>query len=416
MDTYQSLNEVEGKSRTKAAFRQFLQFAVLFTVALVSFYAGSQANVTRPNTSQPLDLYNSKDPAIDLYYGRGPVKQDPVGGPGAPKGKQVVVGMDTNVNLHVEWNDWTAWKKVMAPYWTEDAVYDFAYVGDWNFGRTHGLKAWFEGEHMHFNRAIPDSQWQDFIRAATDDTCTSASYGLAFWTAPFAGVAPPPGGVKVRIRDLDFYQIKGRQISYNWCIVDVVDMFEQAGYNILPPAPLGTTGYFAPHAMDGLTAPLSSMYTPEDAAASLKIWKAALEEDYDKKSQSASFWADDVVWYGPGGVGTARSREDYAKHWLKPLFDAFSDTERKTDLVLCEGPYCGAHFYIWGKHTGKWLGEEASGKTVPIRCGAHARILDGKIKEGWLIVDVPRAFHGMGVDFYAKAKAVADAKRAAVLP
>eukprot|EP00746_Dinoflagellata_sp_MGD_P013412 gnl/MRDRNA2_/MRDRNA2_128981_c0_seq1.p1 gnl/MRDRNA2_/MRDRNA2_128981_c0~~gnl/MRDRNA2_/MRDRNA2_128981_c0_seq1.p1 ORF type:complete len:415 (-),score=65.77 gnl/MRDRNA2_/MRDRNA2_128981_c0_seq1:283-1527(-) len=405
MENYRSFDDVQGKPKTRTAV---FQLAALVTVAGVSFFAGTQMSVIEDRSTR-----SSAEQSLQMYAAHA-VVHDPVGGPGAPRGKQVVVGMDTNINLHVAWNDWAAWDKEMAPYWTEDAVYDFCYVGDWDFGPTKGLPAWFKGEHMHFNKAIPDSQWQDFIRAATDQTCTSATYGLAFWKGPFAGVPPPAGGVKVRIRDLDFYQLEGNRIKINWCLVDVVDLFQQAGYQVLPPSPLSTLGYKGPNAMDGLTAPLSSMYTPDDAAASLKIWKAALAEDYDHGSLNASYWADDVVWYGPGGVGTAQSRKEYVDHWLRPLKHAFSNTVRKTDLVLCEGPYCGAHFYVWGDHKGRWLGEEATGKRVPLRCGAHAHIVDGKIIEAWLIVDVPRTFHAMGVDFYGRAMTLAaEAAKAA---
>eukprot|EP00929_Paragymnodinium_shiwhaense_P006917 TRINITY_DN110870_c0_g1_i1.p1 TRINITY_DN110870_c0_g1~~TRINITY_DN110870_c0_g1_i1.p1 ORF type:complete len:411 (+),score=96.06 TRINITY_DN110870_c0_g1_i1:58-1290(+) len=335
------------------------------------------------------------------------VPKDTVGGPGAPNAKQVVVGMDTNINLHAAWDNWDSWGKIMRPYWTEDMIYDFNYVGSWNFGATHGLKAWFDGEHMHFNRAIPDCQWQDFIRAATDTTCTSASYGLARWTGEFAGVPPPQDQPKVRIRDLDFYVIEGKKIKINWCIIDVVDMFEQVGYKVVPPSPLPQLGYLPPQAMDGFPAPISSMFTKEDAENSLKVWTAALREDYDLKTGTASQWAEDLIWYGPGGVGTARTRDEYITHFLKPIYAAFSDVERKTDQVVCEGPYCGAHFYLWGNHTGTWLGEKATYKRVPLRCGAHAHIVDGKIVEGWLIIDTPRTFHYMGIDFYGRAKELA---------
>lgn len=80
-------------------------------------------------------------------------------------------------------------------------------------------------------------------------------------------------------------------------------------------------------------------------------------------------------------------------------------------LVVCEGKYCGAHFYLYGNHSGTWLGEKATFKQVPIRCGAHARIEDGHIVEGWLIIDHPWLFHGMGVDFYARAKKLALEER-----
>merc|ERR1719198_2591474 len=80
---------------------------------------------------------------------------DTIGGPGAPLAKRVVVGMDTNINAHAAWNDWPAWRNEMEPYWTQDMIYDFAYVGQWGFGPTHGLRGWYDGEHMHYNGALP---------------------------------------------------------------------------------------------------------------------------------------------------------------------------------------------------------------------------------------------------------------------
>jgi hypothetical protein len=195
--------------------------------------------------------------------------QDTVGGPGSPLAKQVVVGMDTNILLHTAWNDWPSWSAEMAPYWTEDMVYDFNYVGSWGFGPTHGLRGWYEGEHIHINAALPDSQWTDLIRAATNETCTSASYGLAKWVGEFAGVPPPPNRPWVRVRDLDFYLLEGRRIKINWCMIDVVDIFDQVGYHVLPPAPMPTAGYMAPSAMDGLPAPTSAAVDPDDTVRSL---------------------------------------------------------------------------------------------------------------------------------------------------
>ncbi|CAE7418458.1 unnamed protein product, partial [Symbiodinium pilosum] len=99
--------------------------------------------------------------------------------------------------------------------------------------------------------------------------------------------------------------------------------------------------------MDGLTAPVSFLFTEQDALESERVWTAALHDDYDTDGGVSSLWADNVTWYGPAGVGTASSRDAYQKHWLVPLRAAFSNLTRETDLVVCEGPYCGAHFYLW---------------------------------------------------------------------
>merc|ERR550525_1395474 len=99
-----------------------------------------------------------------------------------------------------------------------------------------------------------------------------------------------------------------------------------------------------------------------------------------------------MVWYGPAGVGTAHTRNEYHENFLTPLHKAFSGFAMQLDQLVCEGKYCGAHFYLYGNHTGEWLGEAATGKRIPIRCGAHVHIEGGKIVEGWLIIDIPWAF------------------------
>mmetsp|Transcript_97092 Transcript_97092/g.312916 ORF Transcript_97092/g.312916 Transcript_97092/m.312916 type:complete len:175 (-) Transcript_97092:54-578(-) len=170
---------------------------------------------------------------------------------------------------------------------------------------------------------------------------------------------------------------------------------------------MATDGYLAPKAMDGWPAPLSAKVDPETTAASEQVWRAALHEDYLRDAGDARWWSDSMIWYGPGGVGTAHSSLEYSTHWLRPLHAAFSNVTMAIDIVVCEGSYCGAHFYLYGIHTGTWLGEEATGKRVSIRCGAHAHIEKGKIQEGWLIVDLPLAFHTLGVDLYARAHELA---------
>jgi predicted ester cyclase len=334
---------------------------------------------------------------------------DGPGGPGAPLAKRVVVGMDTQINFHMAFDDWPAWSANMRPYWTEDMVYDFSFMGDWFQSPMHGLRAWFDGEHMHYNTALPDCQFTDFIRAGHgDDRCTSASYGIARWVKPIAGVPPPSNNPIVVVPDLDFYSVKESKIAYNWCLIDVLAIFDQVGIHVLPAPTMPYLGYKAPKAMDGSPAPLSISYPPSVTAESEKVWRAALAADYEGRSDDAQWWHEDALWYGPSSIGTATSRAAYATHFLQPLHAAFTDIERKEDLLVCEGTYCGSHMYVYGTHKGTWLGKEPTGMRVPLRCGAHARIVDGKIKEAWLIIDIPLAFHAMGVDLFAKAAQAAN--------
>jgi predicted ester cyclase len=330
------------------------------------------------------------------------------GGPAAPHAKNVILNMDSNIMLHSAWNDWDKWSKAMEPFWTEDMIYDFNYVGEWGFGRTKGLRNWYDGEHMHYNLAMPVTQWWDLMRMGNHQNATSVSYGMNRWVGEFAGVPPPKNKPFIRLRDIDFYLLEGDRIKVNWCLVDIIDMFEQVGYHVLPPAPLPNLGYLAPASMDGGPAPLSAAVDPKDTERAEATFRRALEEDHLLASADAPSWSENMTWYGPAGVGTARSRDEYVKHWLRPLHSAFSNITMQLDFLVCEGNYCGAHFYVWGRHTGEWMGEGPTQQMVPIRCGAHVHVdKQGRIVEGWLVMDTARAFKAMGVDLFARYKAKA---------
>merc|ERR1712046_407447 len=72
--------------------------------------------------------------------------------------------------------------------------------------------------------------------------------------------------------------------------------------------------------------------------------------------------------------------------------------------VTCEGSYCGALGWIHGRHTGPWLGEEATNVDVRIRFGFHYRVdlVAGVVREGYAIFDLPDAFNQMGIDLYGR--------------
>ncbi|CAE8583287.1 unnamed protein product [Polarella glacialis] len=183
----------------------------------------------------------------------------------------------------------------MAPSWTEDFSHDDNnYVGPWNFGPTQGLRAWYEGEHLHIDAAIPDSQWKQFLRAATNTTATTASCGLVQWTGEFVGVPPPKSHPKVVLPVLDFYVLEGKRININCCLVDVVDLFMQAGYQVVPKSPLKQEGHRAPNAMDGLPAPLGSIFTK-------KTLLGLSKSGNDLGPGEKKWWAENLNWYGPGG-------------------------------------------------------------------------------------------------------------------
>jgi predicted ester cyclase len=285
------------------------------------------------------------------------------------------------------------------------------------FGKTHGLRDWYEGEHLHYNEAFPNFKSTNYLFLGEGNHLASLqSYHTVHWMKAFAGVPAPKSQPLIFIKDLDFYILKDGKIWYNWCMVDVIGILQQGGYHVLPPAPLPNgINYLPPRAMNGIPSPDSQYVNPGDAEVARKAFRHMLEEDFVKQSRAARWWADDLQWCGPAGVGDARSPDEYVQHFLVPLHAAFPQQKLEIGSSDCEGNYCGALFYLVGYHKGTWLGQPATGRRVVLKFGMHARIdveqeVDGcgrcgRIVDAWVQLDIPEAFSQMGVDLLGRAKA-----------
>eukprot|EP00421_Protoceratium_reticulatum_P001904 CAMPEP_0168365644 /NCGR_PEP_ID=MMETSP0228-20121227/4824_1 /TAXON_ID=133427 /ORGANISM="Protoceratium reticulatum, Strain CCCM 535 (=CCMP 1889)" /LENGTH=338 /DNA_ID=CAMNT_0008378431 /DNA_START=51 /DNA_END=1064 /DNA_ORIENTATION=+ len=296
-----------------------------------------------------------------------------------PASKAVINGMSVIIRGHIQWNNWTEWSRAIGPFFADDFTYDFVYP----LVRTHGLADWYHGEHLHYNRAFPNFKSTNFLFLGTANSSSLQSYHTVRWVGEFAGVPAPPGAPLIKIKDQDFYTMKDGKIFYNWCMIDLAAVLLQGGYQVLPPAPLPNgIDYLPPRAMDGIPSPDSNYVDPHAAARAAVVFESMIREDLVEQHALARWWAEDMVWCGPGGIGEARSKQQYVTHFLRPLHAAFPAPKLQLDKLVCEGNYCGAHFHLIANHTGTWLGQPATGRRVSLRFGVHARIKLGAAVEG----------------------------------
>lgn len=322
-----------------------------------------------------------------------------------PGSKLAINGMAVMIRQHVAWNNWGQWSTAMAPFWADNFTYDFVYP----FGKTQGLRDWYLGEHLHYNEAFPGFKSTNFLFLGEGDRLASLqSYHTVWWKGSFGGVPAPGDAPLIKIKDLDFYIIEGKKILYNWCMVDVVGIMQQGGYDILPPAPLPDgIDYLPPRAMDGVPSPDDRYVKAEDTDAARKVFRQMLQEDFVEQSPEGRWWAQDLQWCGPAGIGLARTPEEYVRHFLTPLHKAFPKPTLEIGSTDCEGTYCGALFYLEAEHAGEWLGEQATGKRVRMKLGMHARVDlagGGNIADAWVQLDIVEAFSQMGIDLLGRAK------------
>jgi len=292
-------------------------------------------------------------------------------------------------------------ERVIGPYFTPNFTYDFIYP----FNKSQGVAGWTgPGGEMHvWSTGFPKSHFTKFINAGDSRIVTVAAYANARWTGPFAGL--PPAHKEIRIADIDYYLIEDGKIKVNWCLVDVISVLQQAGYKLLPPSKLPDHGYMPPNVMDALPAPQDDFVSEADTLRSRSSVMQVLHEDFLSDDPTGQSWAENMLWYGPPGVGTASSRKEYVTGFLQPLRAAFGSFTMAIDAVVCQGLYCGAHVHLDGIHRGEWLGQAATGKQVSLRLGLHWRFgPDGLVAQGWCVIDLLAAFAQMGVDLLERAR------------
>jgi predicted ester cyclase len=110
------------------------------------------------------------------------------------------------------------------------------------------------------------------------------------------------------------------------------------------------------------------------------------------------YWTEDMVWYGPAGIGTKRGLKDFQQNHQRPFLHAFSDKQATDDIRIAQGDYVAATGYQYATHTGEYLGIPASGKRVKIRYMDFWRAEGDKLVENWVLIDILDFLEQLGYD------------------
>lgn len=268
------------------------------------------------------------------------------------------------------------------------------------------LRAAFDGLHR---RDVLFLGGQN-IRAEGGMWCACVTHYIGNFTAPLFGLAP--SGKMAWLRSGEFYRIEEGQIVEAKIIFDLPDLMVQAGRMPLPS--LGTEITFpAPATQDGL------LPSGGDAASSIAVVEGMLGDlhVYDPKTFGSDgqtgetgYWTENMLWYGPAGVGSNFQWSGFVKDHREPFLRAFPD--RKGGNHYCRfGDSDYAAISGWPSmtmtHNGDYLGVPATGKALTLRVMDFYRIASGQIAENWVTLDYGDLFQQMGVDLIARSNEMA---------
>jgi len=297
--------------------------------------------------------------------------------------------------------------KLLARHLREDAVFDVAHPA----GCLEGRDAVMDGFYAPLMEALSHVRRRDEIfiggpnrRAPGGHWIASVTHYVGNFDKPLFGIRP--SNHLVFLRSGEFYRVEpdGR-ISEAKIIVDLLDLMRQAGRFPLPRM-LGTEMLFpGPATHDGVlpSGQADGEKTLDLCEAMLADLKAFDPETFTSKGQTGDdgYWHDDMLWYGPGGIGSNYRWSGFEKDHRAAFLTAFPDRVGGNHYCrIGDGNFAAVSGWpsMTMTHQGDYLGVPATGRPLTLRVMDFYRCAGGKIMENWVLLDYLDLFHQMGRD------------------
>ncbi len=220
--------------------------------------------------------------------------------------------------------------------------------------------------------------------------------------APFLGI--PATGKMAFLRYAEFNRVEDGKITETALFVDLLHLMAQAGVYPLPPQTGAHLVQPGPLTHDG------QLHDAQDAKAGTKTLdlinfmigdlQASRVENLSPAQELARSWHDDMIWWGPAGIGASYTIERYIEQHQSPFRTHLTDYEFNGHLCrMAEGNYGG--FFGWPnlrmRNTGGYMG-------LPAGAPSEMRVVDfyrrdgDKLAENWIFIDMLHFLKLQGLD------------------
>jgi hypothetical protein len=186
----------------------------------------------------------------------------------------------------------------------------------------------------------------------------------------------------------------------------------QAGQNPLPPQTGAMLVQPGPRTHDGVCYDKQDPARGENALAvingMLHSMKVRTREE-DPAVRLAMDWQDDMIWWGPAGIGATYTIERYLRQHSFPFRDALVDYKFNGHVAkTAERDFGG--FFGWAnltlRNAGGYLGMTGGPGVADMRVIDMYRVEDGKLAENWIFIDILHFLNMQGLDVLKRMEAV----------
>ena len=214
----------------------------------------------------------------------------------------------------------------------------------------------------------------------------------------------PPTGKMAFLRYSEFNRIENGKITETAMFFDIPHLMMQAGLQPFPPQTAAQLVQPGPMTHDGL---MFDPQPPEEGDKTLAAINAMISDlgQWDSglslEDELRRTWCEDMIWWGPTGIGATYTIERYARQHSGPFRAGFTDRSKTRHVCrLAEGRYGG--FFGWpnftARPTGEFMGMPATDKAGEFRVIDIYRREGDKLAENWIFIDLLHFWKQQGVD------------------
>lgn len=317
-------------------------------------------------------------------------------------------------------------KKIVSAYFdalekaTPDAVADvlkaytsadYHWRGVYPFRELHGATAVASTFWQPLKQSLTHMQRrQDIFIAGTNEISgeqwvMSMGNFMGLFDADWLGI--PRTRKMANLRYAEFNCVEDGKISQTGLFIDIIGLMVQAGTYPLPPSTGVYFNYPGPRTHDGL---LFTDAPEAEGFATLALVNEMIN-DLSELNESGSMgcppevlertWHDDMIWYGPAGIGATYTISRYQEQHQLPFRQNLADKKFLGHVCrFAEGNY--ACFFGWpnlsNRPLGGFLGLPGNDVNAEMQVVDVYRREGNKLAENWVFIDLPFWLKQQGLD------------------
>ena len=230
----------------------------------------------------------------------------------------------------------------------------------------------------------------------------SMGHMLGHFHAPWLGIQPHHK--MCFLRYCEFHRVEGGKIQESALHIDIMSVLLQIGSRVIPEATGFVTITPGPQTQDGI---LLEAQPPEEGETTLDLIERMIHRLIATGVKTTIEdlqldWHDDMLWWGPAGIGASYTQQGYLKGHTRPFEDDLKFIHHNGHIVrLGEGNYGGFFGYpsMTMRATGGYMGlTSESDKLADMRIVDLYRRDGDRLAENWIFIDHLWFLKQLGVD------------------